>query len=665
MPGPRTQERPTAYADRVGAWYVRSRSDQQRKEHGLFLTPVPTAEFMAKRITAEARKVRVLDPAAGAGILCCAAVEALVSRRPRPQRVELTAYEIDRELIAPLRVVLDHLADWCCRRYQVTVVVHIEAADFIMANTRTLRPRGLFPARPEIENFDVVIANPPYFKIGKDDPRAAAAAEVVHGQPNIYALFMAVGASLLRKDGDFVFITPRSFASGPYFRQFRTVFFDMIRPTGVHVFGSRREAFRRDAVLQENVIISGVRQDRWHGDAAAAPLAISSSLGVDDIDRPSVREVPAEKVLDLASVDKVLRLPICDDDEEALALVDSWPSSLADLGLNISTGPVVPFRATKFIAGTGTVPASHVPLLWMNHVRAMEATWPLDRHKPEYIARSAKALLVPSSNYVLIRRFSAKEEARRLTAAPYIAADFAVPEVGLENHLNYVHRPGGQLSEDEAWGLAALYNSRLLDTWFRAVNGNTQVNATELRAMPLPAQETIVALGQRTRRLADPMAELDALVANVITAPVFKEAVLGSRPRSTGNSRSLGHAAGPAQPDGGNDAHRALRSHARGSVDGGRATAMHGHQWHHGLPRGTLRCEVRSEHAGESMSDRVRPISYLEARDERRQESLALVKMLALGDHQIEAGQVQPAAEVVARLREGQQADSGDRGRSA
>ena len=41
---------------------------------------------------------------------------------------------------------------------------------------------------------------------------------------------------------------------------------------------------------------------------------------------------------------------------------------------------------------------------------------------------------------------------------------------------------------------------------------------------------------------------------------------------------------------------------------------------------------------------------------ERAQETLALLKILALGGRQIEAGQVQPAAEVIARLRERQQA---------
>ena len=527
MPGPREGERPAVFSDRIGEWYAARRSVQQRKDHGLFLTQVPTADFMAGRIMADGRKVRILDPAAGAGILCCAAVEALVSRCLKPDVIELVAYEVDRDLITPLRAVLEYLADWC-GGHRVMLAVRIEATDFIMANAGALRGCELLPARAAEEKFDAVIANPPYFKIGKADPRAAAVSNVVHGQPNIYGLFMAVGAALLRRHGDFVFITPRSFTSGPYFRRFRAVFFDMIRPTGIHVFGSRRDAFRRDAVLQENVILSGVRQDRWHENEVDASVTISSSLGVDDFGEPGLREISAKAVLDLASADKVLRLPVCDEDEAALALVDSWPSSLRRLGLNISTGPVVPFRATELITKEGNVPVNHVPLLWMNHVRAMKATWPVDRHKSEYIKRTgAEALLVPNRNYVLIRRFSAKEEARRLTVAPYIATDFAIPEIGLENHLNYIHRLGGTLSEEEAWGLAALYNSRLLDTWFRAVNGNTQVSATELRAMPLPASETIITLGQRVKHLADPRVGLDELVESMVAVPEMKAAVVG------------------------------------------------------------------------------------------------------------------------------------------
>lgn len=41
---------------------------------------------------------------------------------------------------------------------------------------------------------------------------------------------------------------------------------------------------------------------------------------------------------------------------------------------------------------------------------------------------------------------------------------------------------------------------------------------------------------------------------------------------------------------------------------------------------------------------------------ERMQETVSLLKILALGNRQIEAGQVKPAAEVIARLRKRRQA---------
>ena len=518
IPHPEPGERPTVYADRVGQRYAAAKSDQHRKGHGLYLTPVRAADFMAERIQASGDRLRMLDPAAGAGVLCCAAVEVITARKRAPELIELVAYEVDAELTAPLSAVFRHLTEWCLVERGVRVATRIEATDFVMAHAEALRLLGgLIPYDSGDQGFDIVISNPPYFKIGKADPRAVAASSVVHGQPNIYALFMAVSAALLRDGGDFIFITPRSFTSGLYFRQFRATFFDMIRPMHVHVFGSRREAFSRDEVLQENVILAGTRRDRWHRDDPKAVLVVSSSRGVVDIGKADRRAAPMRAALASETPDRVLRLPASDEDGRVLALVDSWPSTLHSLGLDISTGPVVPFRATTLVDREGRVPHTHVPLLWMNHVRAMQVTWPLNRHKPEYIRRrGAEALLVPNRNYVLMRRFSAKEEARRLAAAPYIAGDFAIPEVGLENHLNYVHRPDGTLSDDETWGLTALYNSRLLDTYFRCVNGNTQVSATELRAMPLPARDVVVALGRRVMRLPDPMAELDGLVMDMV-----------------------------------------------------------------------------------------------------------------------------------------------------
>ena len=529
MPRPARDESPSSYADRIGQWYVSGQPSIRRRAQGIYLTPMRIAKFMAAQLTFAPPDMRILDPAAGCGILACAAVESLVTRhsaKNNPINIQLVTYETDEDVIAFLRAVLRYLKKWCGRFANVCLKVEIKKTDYIVSSAEN-RGCSCDLSRPTAD-FDAVICNPPYFKIGKTDPRAAIAEHIVHGQPNIYALFMAVTAATLKNQGSFVFIVPRSFASGPYFRKFREEFFAMIRPVGVHLFTARDRVFRRDDVLQENVIFSGRRQQNWHKRISARTLALSFSNGPDDLDKRTPRTVPMHSALDLASTDKILKLPMSAVEDKLLTLIDGWPNNLKSLGLQISTGPVVAFRAKEFIGGNGRMPADHVPLLWMNHVKAMRIDWPLNGRKPESIGRnSKKKLLVPSKNYVLLRRFSSKEQSRRLIAAPYMGTRFSFPELGIENHLNYVYRPGGELKEEEAWGLAALYNSPVLDCYFRIANGNTQVSATEIRAMPLPELEQIISLGRMVMQLPNPMQYIDRWAASFFPATDAQEAVHG------------------------------------------------------------------------------------------------------------------------------------------
>ncbi|MPR11660.1 Eco57I restriction-modification methylase domain-containing protein [Microvirga tunisiensis] len=507
-----TSSDPVALADQIGAAYATKVTADHRKNHGLYLTPPEVARFMGGLVRPHGKVVRLLDPAAGAGILLCGAVEALAENDKPPERIEITAYEIDPALAEHLQAILASLAGWAGGR-GIELTFEIRVRDFVLANADAIEGLGgLFSPGAE-RSYDVVISNPPYFKLNKADPRAQAALSVVHGQPNIYGLFMAIGAALLRPAGDFIFITPRSFASGPYFRAFRERFFSVVRPRLLHVFGSRRDAFARDAVLQENIILHATREDRWSGGS----IAISTSAGIPDLEERQVRTVEIDQVLDLKARDRVLRIPATQNDHDIMQLVDAWSGSLSAYKWKISTGPVVPFRAVEFQSNEGG--SGYVPLLWMNHVHPMQVRWPLARRKPEYIQDviASRPILVANANYVLLRRFSAKEEKRRLVAAPYIANTIDAPMLGLENHLNYIYKPGGSLSEDEAFGIAALLNSSLLDTWFRAVNGNTQVSATELRSMPLPPLETIVRIGVQARVLID-LEAIDALVEREVAA---------------------------------------------------------------------------------------------------------------------------------------------------
>jgi adenine-specific DNA-methyltransferase len=470
------------------------------------------ADFMAAMPQNCGASLRILDPAAGAGILLCAVVERLAQLETPPRRIELVAYELDPDFAEPLEAVLDYLRAWAAQ-FQVVVEITIHRKDFILAEANAL-------AGGNGNRFDIVMANPPYFKIAKEDPRAIAARSVVHGQPNIYGLFMAVGAALLRQGGELVFITPRSFASGPYFRRFRERFFDMVRPYRAHVFASRRMAFSRDDILQESVILHATKDNGWSTrEDFGSRVLVSSSHGTANLMRSRKRPVSLSEILSVTDKDRVLRLPTSDEDDELLRLVDDWSGSLHAYQLEISTGPVVPFRATKWLAERKN--GVTMPLLWMHHVKPMEIAWPNGSHKPQYILGKpdARSLLLPNQNYVLLRRFSAKEEKRRLTAAPLLARTLEFPLVGLENHLNYIYRPGGNLSEDEAWGLAAIFNSSLLDNYFRCSNGNTQVSATELRSLPLPPFEDVVALGKAMRTARHPTMMIDELMESMMISP--------------------------------------------------------------------------------------------------------------------------------------------------
>ena len=95
-----------------------------------------------------------------------------------------------------------------------------------------------------------------------------------------------------------------------------------------------------------------------------------------------------------------------------------------------------------------------------------------------------------------MRRFSPKEEKKRINTAPFYQSNFKFAYIGLENHVNYIHRPNGKLSLEEITGLSAILNSQYLDIYFRTLNGNTEVSATEIRNLPLPDYDFIINVGK-------------------------------------------------------------------------------------------------------------------------------------------------------------------------
>jgi adenine-specific DNA-methyltransferase len=226
-----------------------------------------------------------------------------------------------------------------------------------------------------------------------------------------------------------------------------------------------------------------------------ANLLLTSSLdrGLQQLHRLTL---PYAKVIEDSSGDRVVRVTSNRLQHEVVDAVDGLPQRFRELPFKVSTGPVVTFRSRDFLRRERADDTA--PLLWMHNVRPFMTQFTPKNGKPMHVLVSDQSnrLLLPAKRYVLLKRFTAKEERRRLVAGIVEAKDSYSSYVGLENHLNYVYRPSGELSGVEALGLAALFNSAIVDRYFRSISGNTQVNAAEIRAMPMPRVETIREIGK-------------------------------------------------------------------------------------------------------------------------------------------------------------------------
>lgn len=511
-------ELPSHFADRLGVLYTSLVTQQHKKENGQFFTPIEIASFMGSLSKFERDFVRILDPGCGTVILSCTLIEHLANSNKSLKSIELVCYETDLELIPYSKQALNYLKEWG-EKMGILIKVTLHEEDFILHNAKCFKGTGdLFP-KP-IEEFDIVISNPPYFKLSKDDKRAIAGKIIINGHPNIYAIFMAMSAKMLKTNGELIYITPRSFAAGEYFKIFREYFFKLIDLDRAHLFVSRKDTFSRDKVLQETVIIKGTKRNQ-----PISLVVISSSSGLKDLNIPFIKTFLKKDILDINSTEKILYLPTSDSDESVQEVFKNWKGNLSKYNIKISTGPVVGFRAWDYISESYTNGAEKMaPLFWLHNVKQMVLEWPIFKpNKGQYIIIEDKTLplLIPNKNYIFLRRFSSKDDKNRLIAAPYFCNFINADYIGVENKVNYIYRYKGNLDRNEVVGLCSLLNSNLFDTYFRIFNGNVNVSATELREIPLPELEIIREIGNTIILSNDFSAENANRVVNEYFEPVY------------------------------------------------------------------------------------------------------------------------------------------------
>jgi adenine-specific DNA-methyltransferase len=486
----------------------------RRAELGQYFTPPQVARLMASMFSCRQEHISLLDAGAGVGTLFAAYVAQMCQQDERPKSIAITAYEIDSALINYLRATLEECAA-VCRQIGIDFEYTIVQKDFITGAVEMLEGRTLFSQQPR--QFNCAMLNPPYHKINSASETRHLLRTVGIETSNLYTAFVWLAAKMLEPNGELVAITPRSFCNGPYFRPFRTALLETMTLRRIHIFNSRTKAFEEDDVLQENIIFHAIKV------SDKSQVEISSSAGPDDED-VTTRAVGYAQIVNPDDENAFIHIV---PDELGFRIgqqMRDLDASLGTLGLSVSTGRVVDFRAKHLLRD---MPGDNTaPLIYPGHFANGYVNWPnKNTRKPNALALKPGAddLLVPDGIYVLVKRFSSKEERRRIVAAIYdprlIPNNFAGP-VGFENHINYYHQEGGGLPIDLARGLCAFLNSTLVDQFFRQFNGHTQVNATDLRTLRYPSREKLVALGKRIDDLFPKQEVLDNIVREeLITMP--------------------------------------------------------------------------------------------------------------------------------------------------
>ncbi len=478
----------------------------ERAEKGQFFTPQKIAQFMACMFAERPSTLNILDAGAGIGSLSAALVAEACQWNPKPSAITTTAYEIDPTLTEYLHITLGYCQE-VCRQEDICFEYEVIQDDFIRAAVDVLGGNTLFSLR---KSFNAAILNPPYRKINNASTTRRLLRKVGIETTNLYAAFLWLTIRSLEPNGELVAITPRSFCNGPYFLPFREVLLKTMFIKRIHVFDYRDRAFEEDNVLQENIILHAIKARQQE------KVMISSSADPDD---PfiTVREVEYDQLIYPDDLNLFIHIVPDGLGQRIGQKARSLSVSLDELGITVSTGRVVDFRAADFLKEKPD--AETVPLIYPCNFSQGYIAWPNGQIKKTSAIRLAKetaSLLVPSGWYVLVKRFSAKEEKRRVVAAVCDPTRLHAEFIGIENHLNYYHQNGKGLSPLLAKGLAAFLNSTIVDEYFRQFSGHTQVNATDLRNLKYPSLSQLMAIGEKIGAKFPKQEEIDQIVLGIL-----------------------------------------------------------------------------------------------------------------------------------------------------
>ncbi|MBP5448682.1 MAG: N-6 DNA methylase, partial [Spirochaetales bacterium] len=412
---------------------------------GQYFTPYSIAKFMSSLFPITDKKIKLLDPGAGIGTLSCSFMERIAKENWNTPDIHISAYDIDKDVYDILNenIALSSSA--------------FKKSDYEIFSEDFLGKTSFEYTWKINETYTHVIMNPPYKKIQAKSKERLSARVFGLETVNLYSAFMGAAISLTEDNGYIVAIVPRSFCNGVYYKPFREFILKNCAIKHMHLFESRDKAFKDESVLQENIIVM-LQKNAKQENVKISYCNDDSFVGLSEFD------VSFDKILHKSDREKYFHIPTKQQvDEEKLTVY----SNLKDLGINVSTGSIVDFRMRKYLRKEYT--SKSIPLIYSVHLKNHRLSWPQESKKPNAISESDEVnkQVLSKGFYVLVKRFSTKEEKKRVVASLVTPFDFVKDRIAFENHLNVFHINKSSLPENIAYGLICWLNSTYIDEKFR------------------------------------------------------------------------------------------------------------------------------------------------------------------------------------------------------
>ena len=463
--------------------YTSSKSKDDLKSSSQFFTPYDIAKKMTSTIDFSTFKnnasISILEPSSGCGILIAALIEDIIANCPNIKTIEIRAFESDSNVCEILRQNINLFKKELSKKYNINIKSTIFNKNFITFY------KNIWITN-HVKKFDIIISNPPYKKITQSSEESMIMSDFLFGQPNIYILFIALSIKLLNTDGFYCVLSPRSYLNGIYAKKLREYIFKEVSLYHIHSFGARN-LFK--SVYQE-VFISTFKKN-----LNQKTLLISYN------NHSSFKAKFNDLLLDKNNLNIIV--PKVTEDIKNFKQFKNLKYSLEDLGYALKVGPIVQFRNTNDIRRE-KYNEEYAPLLigadiqTDNTIKYYHNESNPKRKTHNKSIHYKNRLLINNSNYLVIRKITAKNNSEFIVSAVLEKNYFNHTKLGVDNNLLYICKLNHtELALEECYGLYGYINSKQFKSFYFMINGTHTINVNDFNNIKFPNKEQLIFIGKK------------------------------------------------------------------------------------------------------------------------------------------------------------------------